>query len=305
MRIAFVMPAFNEEELLGETVDGVLGCSDVAVIVNDGSTDRTGEIAEGYRERFPKHIHVIHQQNQGIGGAVIAGMRYLLERPDIDAMGITASDNQCDPRLIPVFRHILDTEPGIDVAKGSRFLHPESLHSMPRFRYYGNRGVSLVMQLLLGYHNMSDVLHGFLLARRSVFERMDFSRIAVGYDLENTMMAEFRRLRCNVGLVPSPSRYGREKSKIVLHKQIPKTLRRMGRVFVQRTTTGPWTERLAPILLATGNVPAAYLAMRLTSPEVRIFPASVPSPPVGYSRRECSVVSVGRPPGPARPGWSS
>ncbi len=279
MRIAFVMPAFNEEELLGETVDGALPVSDLIVIVNDGSTDGTGAIADGYRARYPGRVAVIHQQNTGIGGAVKAGISLLLERSDVDAIGITASDNQCDPALIPVFRHILETEPSINLAKGSRFLHPESLHSMPRFRYYGNRGVSFAMQLVLGYHGMTDVLHGFLLARTDVFRRMDFSRIAQGYDLENTMMAEFRRLGCNAGLVPSPSRYGRAKSKIVYRTQIPRTLGRFGNLMLQRLTSGPLAERLAPFFFAVGIWPAAYVAMRLTSPQVRIFPADAVAGP--------------------------
>ena len=272
MRIAFVMPAFNEEELLGETVDGVLPFVDRLVIVNDGSKDGTGRIADGYRARFPDRVDVIHQENKGIGVAVIAGMRLLLQRNDIDAIGITASDNQCDPILIPAFRHILEKHGEIDVAKGSRFLHPQSLHQMPRFRYWGNRGVSLTMQLILGYYGMSDVLHGYLLGRTRVFREMDFSRIADGYDLENTMMTEFRRIRCRFGLVPSPSRYGREKSKIIYRTQIPKTLRKMTSVLGRRLTSGPLTDRLAPLLLTTGNLPAAYLAMRLTSPSVRVFP---------------------------------
>lgn len=280
MRIAFVMPAFNEEELLGETIDGALPVVDHILVVNDGSTDRTGEIAEDYKRRLPGRVDVLHQANTGIGGAVSAGMHRLLERDDLDALGITASDNQCDPALIPVFRRILEERADIDVAKGSRFLHPQTLDQMPRFRYWGNRGVSAFMQLLLGYHGMSDVLHGYLLARREVFARMDWSRIAAGYDLENTMMAEFRRLGCSFGLVPSPSRYGREKSKIVYRTQIPKTLGKMARLWVRRVSEGTPVDRATPLLLATGNLPAAWVAMRLTSPLVEIFPGpSRESPP--------------------------
>jgi hypothetical protein len=289
------MPAFNEEELLGETVDGVLPVADHITIVNDGSVDRTGEIADSYRARYPGRIDVIHQANTGIGGAVIAGMRRTLDqRPDVDAIGITASDAQCDPALIPAFRRVLETEPNMDVVKGSRFLHRESLHTMPRFRYYGNRGISLLMQVILGYYKISDVLHGYLLARRSVFARMDFSRIAQGYDLENTMMAEFRRLRCNIGLVPSPSRYGRAKSTIVLHTQIPRTLKRMGHLLVRRVTSGPLEDRIAPLMFLAGNLPAAYLAMRLTSPEVRIFPVEAPAPD-GSGPRKSAAGAGGAP----------
>jgi glycosyltransferase involved in cell wall biosynthesis len=272
MRVALVIPAYNEEELLPETIEGNLGVSDLLVVVNDGSTDATGKVAEQWRDRHPDRIEVIHQANTGIGGAVIAGMKHLLARSDVDAMGITPGDNQCDPRLVPVFRRILEDIPEIDVAKGSRFLHPETLHHMPRFRYWGNRAVSLTMQLILGYAGMSDVLHGYLLARRRVFERMDMGRITDGYDLENTMMAEFRRQECAFGLVPSPSRYGREKSSIVLRTQIPRTLRIMGAVLARRLLSGRVVDRLSPLLVVTGNPVGAWVAMKLTSPTVRIFP---------------------------------
>ena len=273
MRIGFVMPAFNEEELLGETLEGCVDLVERLVIVNDGSTDATGRIADEWARAQPDKIEVIHQANTGIGGAVIAGMRRLLAHGDLDALGIIASDNQCDPALIPRFRQVLETRPELDVAKGSRFLHTETLHAMPRFRYWGNRGVSMVMQLVLGYRGMSDVLHGYLLGRVGVFRAMDFSRIAAGYDLENTMMAEFRRLRCRFGILPSPSRYGRECSKIVYRTQIPKTLRKMADVLRVRLGSGPLRERLAPLLLVSGNLPAAYLALVLTSPRVeRIDP---------------------------------
>ena len=140
MRIAFVSPALNEEHLLRRTVEANIGLMDRLVIVDDGSTDRTGEIADALAREHPGKIDVIHQKNTGIGGAVKAGLRLLLEREDIDAMGVLASDDQFDPRLIPRFRQILEEMPEVDVAKGSRFMHPESLHQMPSFRKWGNRG---------------------------------------------------------------------------------------------------------------------------------------------------------------------
>jgi glycosyltransferase involved in cell wall biosynthesis len=268
VRIGFVMPAFNEEELLGASVAGCLPLVERLVIIDDGSTDATGRLADEWRARHPQTVDVIHQRNKGIGGAVVAGIRRLLERDDLDAIGIIASDDQCDPALIPAFRRLLETRADLDVAKGSRFLHRATLHQMPRFRYWGNRGVSAAMQLVLGYRGMSDVLHGYLLARTGVFRAMELSRIADGYDLENTMMAEFRRLRCRFAIMPSPSRYGREKSKIVYRTQIPKTLRKMARVLGARLSSGRLSDRLAPLFLVSGNLPAAWLAMWLTAPKV-------------------------------------
>lgn len=272
MRIAFVSPALNEERLLRRTVEANIGHMDRLVIVNDGSTDRTGAIADELAAEHP-NIHVIHQANTGIGGAVKNGMRLLLARDDVDAMGVLASDDQFDPELIPRFRQILEQMPEVDVAKGSRFMHAESLYQMPTFRKWGNRGVSFVMQLALGYWGMSDVLHGYFLARTSVMRRMNLDAVADGYDLENTMMAEFRRLRATFALIPSPSRYGEEVSKIVYKKQIPRTIKTVTGMVARRMVVGP--DRLPIVLLALSvptlgaTLPLATALMRATSPKVK------------------------------------
>jgi len=276
MRIAFVSPALNEELLIRRTVESTVGLMDHLVIVDDGSTDRTGEIADALAREHPGKIDVIHQANTGIGGAVKRGFKLLLERDDIDAMGVLASDDQFEPSLITRFREILEQMPEVDVAKGSRFMHPESLHAMPRFRYWGNRGVSFALQVALGYWGMSDVLHGYFLARTSVMREMRLEAVADGYDLENTMMAEFRRLRATFALVPSPSRYGEEVSKIVYKKQIPRTLKTVSGLVARRAVVGP--DRLGLALLALSvptlgaTLPAAVLRMRGTSPRVKKLP---------------------------------
>jgi glycosyltransferase involved in cell wall biosynthesis len=294
MRIAFVMPAYNEELLLEESVDAAAPLCETLVIVDDGSRDRTGEIAERMREKYPGVVEVIrHPANRGVGAAILTGVRALVDREDVDAIGITASDNQCDPALIPLFRKVLEEHPDLDLVKGSRFLHPETLHEMPRFRYWGNRTISAAMRLILGYSYLSDALHCYLLARRSAFHAMDFDRIAEGYDVENTMLAEFRRLGCGVGWVPSPSRYGREVSKIVMRTQVPLTLAKMGRLLLSRLGEGTVADRVPPALLlvsvasvtvgvvsaqpaliaggAAAGV-ACYVVIKVTSPPVRVFP---------------------------------
>lgn len=276
MRIAFVSPALNEELLLRRTVESTIDRMDRLVIVDDGSTDRTGDIADTLALQYPGKIDVIHQKNSGIGGAVKSGFKLLLERDDIDAMGVLASDDQFDPLLITRFREILGEMPDVDVAKGSRFMHPESLHSMPSFRKWGNRGVSLVMQLALGYWGMSDVLHGYFLARTSIMRQMNLDAIADGYDLENTMMAEMRRLRATFALIPSPSRYGEEVSKIVMKTQIPRTIKTVGGMVAKRAFVGPDRLGLALLALAVptlgATLPLAAMRMRRTSPKVKKLP---------------------------------
>lgn len=274
MKIAFACPALNEEALLPKTVERTLHMMDLMVIINDGSTDRTGEIAEELKRQHPGKIEVIHHpKNKGIGGAVKSAFYLLRERGDIDAMGVIASDNQCEPILVERFRQVLETMPDIDVAKGSRFMHPESLYQMPRFRYYGNVGVSFVMQLALGFWGMEDPLHGYFLARADVIRQMDLEAVADGYDLENTMMSEFRRLRATFALVPSPSNYGEAVSKIVYKTQIPRTIATVSSMVARRVTAGPDRLGIALLLMSVptmgATLPFAILRMKQTSPVVK------------------------------------
>lgn len=274
MKIAFACPALNEEALLRRTVERTLHMMDFLVIVDDGSTDRTGEIAEELKREFPDKIEVIHHpKNKGIGGAVKSAFRLLLQRGDMDAMGVIASDNQCEPDLVQRFREILETMPDVDVAKGSRFLHPQSLHEMPAFRRWGNRGVSTVLQLTLGFWGMDDVLHGYFLARTDVMRQMNLDAVADGYDLENTMMAEFRRLRASFALVPSPSNYGEAVSKIVYRTQIPRTIATVSSMVARRAVEGPDRLGLALFLMSVptlgATLPFALLRLKRTSPKVK------------------------------------
>ena len=75
--ISFVIPCYNSEAYMDHCIQSILGAGrDVEIIiVDDGSTDSTGEKADRWRERFPEVIEVIHQENGGHGGAVMAGVR--------------------------------------------------------------------------------------------------------------------------------------------------------------------------------------------------------------------------------------
>ena len=75
--LSIAIPCYNSEAYMEKCIESLLvGGEDVEIlVVNDGSSDRTAEIADAYAEKYPTIVKVIHQENGGHGEAVNAGIR--------------------------------------------------------------------------------------------------------------------------------------------------------------------------------------------------------------------------------------
>lgn len=76
--ISFVVPSYNSQDYLSICVESLLtGGDDVEIIiVDDGSKDNTGRIADGYAEKYPDIVRVIHKENGGHGSGINVGLRH-------------------------------------------------------------------------------------------------------------------------------------------------------------------------------------------------------------------------------------
>ncbi len=74
--ITFTVPCYNSEDYMEHCIDTLLSADERAeiIIVDDGSTDRTGEIADNYARNYPEIVRVVHQENGGHGSGVNAGL---------------------------------------------------------------------------------------------------------------------------------------------------------------------------------------------------------------------------------------
>ena len=75
--LTITVPCFNSEKYLRRCLDSlIIGGDDVEIIVvDDGSTDQTGEIAELYAKWFPEIVTVVHKENGGHGSGVNEGLK--------------------------------------------------------------------------------------------------------------------------------------------------------------------------------------------------------------------------------------
>ena len=71
--VAVVVPAYNEEKLIAKTISSIPEMVDKIIIVNDASTDRTGEIVKELSIHDPRLQIIEHEINQGVGGAIATG----------------------------------------------------------------------------------------------------------------------------------------------------------------------------------------------------------------------------------------
>ena len=105
--ISFAVPCYNSESYMRRCVDSLLSGGDRVeiILVNDGSTDRTGEIADEYREKYPSIVKVVHKENGGHGSGIMAGLS--------EAEGIyykvIDSDDWADPQSLQRILDLIET----------------------------------------------------------------------------------------------------------------------------------------------------------------------------------------------------
>lgn len=153
-RIAVIIPAYNEEETVGEVVQGVkaLGQDFDVVVINDRSRDSTAQSAEAAGARVIELPY-----NLGIGGAVQTGFKYGVMN-GYDGCVQVDGDGQHPPAEIMRLIEPLFTE-GYDIVIGSRFMG-QRIYRVPFLRSTGIRIISIFLRIVTGMV-IKDTTSGF------------------------------------------------------------------------------------------------------------------------------------------------
>ncbi len=218
-RVAVVIPAHNEQELVGETLAGIPGFVDRVIVVDDASTDATAERARAGGD--PRVDVVTHDRNAGVGAAIVTGYKLALAE-GLDVVCVMAADNQMDPAdLMTLVAPVARGE--LDYAKANRLFTGEAWSLIPRTRYLGNAILSLLTKIASGYWHVADSQTGYTAISREMLAELDLDRVYARYGFPNDMLVHLNVWNARVRDFPSRPIYGvGERSGIRLRKVVPR-----------------------------------------------------------------------------------
>jgi dolichol-phosphate mannosyltransferase len=192
VKIVVCLPTYNERENLERMVRALEPYH--VLVVDDGSPDGTGEIADRLARELPR-VSVLHRERkEGLGPAYIAGFRRAL-RDGADLVLEMDCDFSHDPA--DVARLVAAVEDGADLALGSRYVDGGSVANWGLGRRIVSAGGSLYARLLLGV-GVRDLTGGFKCYRRAVLEAIDLAAIGskgYAFQIETTYRALRRGFR--------------------------------------------------------------------------------------------------------------
>lgn len=191
-RVLALIPAWNEAPRIGRIVEGARVYLPV-LVVDDGSTDGTAEVAERAGA-----VVIRHPQNRGKGAALKTGFAWALAQ-GYDAVLTLDADGQHDPAEIPKFLTALERGEG-DLIIGQR-----RFSQMPWPRWWSTPLGTVLLSLALGRY-IPDNQSGYRLITRRALETLRLT--SDKFEMEVEMIAEAIRHELSIGWVPIRTIYG-------------------------------------------------------------------------------------------------
>ena len=230
-KIGVVIPAYNEEELILETLDRMPEYVDTLFVINDCSKDRTLELLQNQKAQDTRIVIIDHKKNMGLGQSLIDG--YVASKnSDIFITVVMAGDNQMHPDDLPGLLDKLIDE-NYDYVKGNRLLH-QNISAMPVYRFLGNSVLTILTKFATGYYFSMDPQCGYTAIKNSALRKIPIENMTRGYGYNADILCMLNIMQFRVSDVEVQPIYDREKSKIKLWKYVPKTSWILLRLFFRR-----------------------------------------------------------------------
>lgn len=201
VRIAVVIPARDEEAWIGEVVQGMPAFVDHVIVVDDGSTDRTGAIAEATGDERLEIVR--HPEPRGVGAAIVSGYRAArAARPaGAGVVAVMAGDGQMDPRDLP--RVVTPVVLGqAHYVKGDRLAHPDVWRVMPLGRLAGTAALAAVTRRAAGLRALSDSQCGYTAISAHAIDTLDLDALWPRYGYPNDLIISLAAAGLRIAEVP-------------------------------------------------------------------------------------------------------
>jgi len=232
--IAVVVPAYNEQRLIGRVLETMPDWVDKIIVVNDASTDDTvAEVKKFEAKMGGRLILLEHEKNQGVGRTIVTGYKWARDN-NIDATAVMAGDAQMDPVDLPkILSPVVDGE--ADYAKGNRLIMGGTWQLMPKKRYLGNAFLSLLTKIASGYWHVADFQCGYTAISLKVLKTVELDSVYKRFGMPNDFLVRLNVHYFRVKDVPVRAIYNiGEKSGVKLWKIIPALSFLLLRMFLWR-----------------------------------------------------------------------
>ena len=249
--VAVVVPAHNEETLVGRTIASLPDFVDHVILVDDGSTDRTLERGALAALGRPGFTLVVHPGHRGPGAAISSGYRRALQL-HADVTVVVGADAQMDPVDMPLLLDALLRD-GAQYAKGDRFSSPGVARAMPAVRRLGNAALSVLTRVSSGYWRLRDAQCGYTAIRREALRLLDLTAVYPRHGYPNDFLAHLNAAGFRIAEVPVRPIYAQGRSGTRGLRVAPPILLVLLRSWVRRL----WTKhglRRAGLRSAAGDV---------------------------------------------------
>ena len=213
-RVCVVMPAYNAEKTLRQTVAEIdRAIADDVILVDDASRDATVRVAVELGLHY-----IVHPKNRGYGGNQKTCYSEALAR-GADIVVMLHPDYQYSPKLMPAMAAMIASG-HFDAVLGSRILGAGALRGgMPAWKYVANRFLTAFENLLLGY-KLAEYHTGYRAFSRRLLETLPLEENSDDFVFDNQMLAQALWFGFQIGELSCPTRYFAEASSINFRRSV-------------------------------------------------------------------------------------
>ena len=231
LSVAVVIPAFRSRNQIIEVLESIPSSVDFVFVIDDACPENTGDHVILHC-KDPRVEVIKNNENLGVGGAVIVGLRRALET-DAEIIVKLDSDGQMNPQdMHKIIEPIVDGR--ADYAKGNRFNSLDDLQEMPKRRIFGNAVLSLMSKLSTGYWSVTDPTNGYLAFSRGALEAINLGKLRQRWFFESDILFRLAIVRAVVADVPIKAKYANERSNLKISKVVFEFINRHNINFLKR-----------------------------------------------------------------------